>query len=156
MTKRCRNKVRNRGKLVLNAMSRLVNYFAYVQDSEIWTDWKFRTISQKQAENLVLAGEAEVITREKDGVVQVVGYRALTPTSWEEPSPATLTFATMRAVGKQAQGCRLTRRERDHVFKFKVWPLIGDDKAVAVRPRISEADRRFAESCLRSGRLQAA
>lgn len=152
--KHCRTHVRSRGKLVLNAYTRQVSYFAYIQDSEIWTQWKMRTISQRQAEQLVAAGEAEEIWRMKDETVQVVGYRALTPTSWERPSPATLTFATMVAVGRRAMpSCRLTRRQRDEVTKFDVWPLIGDTKAVAVRPKISDADRRNAENLLDVKRL---
>ena len=151
MRKHCRTRVRSRGKVILNADTRLVPYFAYLQKSERWREWTFRSISQRQAEMLVSAGEAERITREKDGVVQTVGYRALTPTSWGRPSPATLTFGTMKAVGNavgEKLELHLSRRERDEILKFTVWPLIGDTKAVAVRPRISEADRKAAERLL--------
>jgi hypothetical protein len=154
MRKRCRGRVRTRGKVVLNAYNRMVAYFAYAQLSNKWREWTFRTISQRQAETLVAAGEAMAITRMEDGVVRVVGYRALQPTTWERPSPTTLTFGTMCAVGNQDAEqvadprYRLTRRERMEIVKFKVWPLIGDTKAVAVRPRISEADRREAEKLL--------
>jgi hypothetical protein len=157
MRKRCRTRVRSRGKVVLNVYSRMVSYFAYTQNSSKWREWTFRTVSQRQAELLVAAGEAEVITRMLDGAVRIVGYRALQPTSWERPSPATLTFGTMCAVGNQdadgkddiAARYRLTRRERQEIVKFKVWPLIGDTKAVAVRPRITDAERREAEKLLR-------
>jgi hypothetical protein len=137
--------------VVLNAYTRMVAYFAYSQRTEKWLEWNFRTVSQRQAELLAAAGEAVPIPREVDGIVQIVGYRALKPTSWERPSPATLTFGTMCAVGNQdADGkeveprYRLSRRERQEIVKFKVWALIGDTKAVAVRPRISEADRKLA------------
>lgn len=133
--------MRSRGKVVLNAYSRLVAYFAYAQTSERWREWTFRTISQRQAEGLVAAGEAVPITRMEDGAVRIVGYRALKPTNWERPSPATLTYGTMLAVA----GLTDSRRQ---VEKFQVWPLIGDTKAVAVRPRISEADRARAEKLL--------
>jgi hypothetical protein len=148
MRKRCRSRVRSRGKVVLNAYTRMVAYFAYAQLSEKWREWNFRTISQRQAETLVAAGEATPITREVNGEVQLVGYRALQPTSWERPSPATLTFATMEAVRREAMHERLTRRQRAEVVKFKVWPLIGDTKAVAVRPKISEAEYRLAMKLL--------
>jgi hypothetical protein len=148
MRKHCRSRVRTRGKVVLTAMSRMVSYFAYIQPTPSWRDWNYRTISQRQALNLVAAGEAEPVTRLVEGVVRTVGYRALTPTSWEPIRPSGLTFATMRAVGKDAYGHKLTRRERLEVVKFKVWPLIGDSKAVAVRPRLSPADRAVAESLL--------
>lgn len=151
MRKRSRGRVRSRGKVILNAYTRMVAYFAYAQGSEKWREWSFRTISQRQAQTLVAAGEATPITRMVDGEIRVVGFRALKPTSWERPSPATLTFYTMCAVGNQDAESkeidpryRLTRRERLEIVKFKVWPLIGDDKAVAVRPRISEADRKEA------------
>jgi hypothetical protein len=40
------------------------------------------------------------------------------------------------------------RQEESLRNKFMVWPLIGDTKAVAVRPRISAEDRRRAEKLL--------
>jgi hypothetical protein len=133
----------------------MVAYFSYSQSTEKWKDWTFRTISQRQAENLVAAGEARPITRMRDGIVQVVGFRATKPTSWERESPATLTYATMVAVGNDGGGVpadpryRQTRREREEVTKFRVWALIGDTKAVAVRPRITEAERELAEKLLK-------
>lgn len=156
MTRRCRNRVRSRGKLILNSYNRMVRYFAYIQPSLSWREWKWRQLSQREAQNLVAGGEAERIVRMVDGELQVVGYRALSPTSWERPSPATLTHSTMVAVGKNAQGCRLTSREKREVEKFKVWPLIGDTRAIAVRPRMSDAERRAAETLLSSGRLPVA
>jgi hypothetical protein len=165
--KHCRTRVRSRGKVVLNAYSRMVAHFAYAQLSENWREWKFRTISERQAEQLVAAGEAERITQETHRTitlsaggtntvkaVEVVGYRALSPTSWERPLPAMLTFGTMRAVAKRALGEtksggeRLSRRERDELNRFDVWALIGDDKAVAVRPRTSAAYMRRALSLM--------
>lgn len=136
---------------MLTPYTRMVAYFAYEQGSYRWREWSFRTISQREAWNLVAAGEAEVITRMKDGEVQVVGYRATKPTSWQRPSPATLTAGTLKAVGNavgKKEDLALTRRERDEIFKFKVWALIGDDKAVCVRPRISARERREAEKLL--------
>lgn len=167
MRKRCRSRVRSRGKVVLNSYTRMVAYFAYTQLSEKWREWNFRTVSQRVAEALVAAGEAVPIYRMQGDEVRsvgIVGYRALKPTSWERPSPATLTFGTMCAVGNQdAEGkddiaarYRLTRRERAEIVKYKVWPLIGDTKAVAVRPRISEAERREAEKLLARPRVRAA
>jgi hypothetical protein len=155
MTKRCRNRVRSRGKLVLNSYNRMVQHFAYVQCSEHWKDWAFRTISLRQAEILVIDGEAERVTRLVDGEVQVVGYRALNPTRWERPSPTTLTLSTMIAVGKRAQHCLLKRHEEREIMRFIVWPLIGDTKATCVRPPMTTMERRCAESVLQTGRLAA-
>ena len=152
MRKRPRNLVRTRGKRVLNSYSRMVCHFAYAQLSEKWEEWKFRTISHRQANQLVAAGEATPVTREKDGVVYIVGYRALKPTNWERPSSPTLTVATTNAVAnavaREGINPRLTRREREEIFKYKVYALIGDDKAVSIRPRITEAERNSAETLL--------
>jgi hypothetical protein len=143
--KLARNRVRSRGRLVMNSYNRMVAQYAYLQDQSDWKLWTFRTISERSALILVANGEAEPVTREvvrttADGQitksVEVVGYRALKPTSWERPSPATLTFGTMQSVA----GLRAGRRAADEVIKFRVWPLIGDTRAVAVRPRMSEAD----------------
>jgi hypothetical protein len=163
MRKRCRSRVRSRGKVVLNAYSRMVAYFAYAQLSEKWREWSFRTLSQRQAETLVAAGEAMPVTREVDGVVQIVGYRALQPTSWERPSPATLTHGTMLAVLRESYKEHLTRRQRDEVVKYRVWALFGDEKAVSAVRRFSDAERRLAVKLLgrpawyvQSGMLSAA
>jgi hypothetical protein len=158
MRKHARGRVRSRGRLVLNARTQMVAHFAYIQCAPKWTDWNFRTISLAKALQLVALGEAEAITRQKGGFVQVVGYRALKPTNWEKPSPTTLTYATMVAVGNadalnlgRDDRYRLSRRECDEIVKFRVWPLIGDTRAVAVRPRITDAERLIAEKLLRTG-----
>lgn len=68
--------------------------------------------------------------------------------SLSRPTPATLTFATMNAVAVAQPKVRLSRYQRDQVRKFKVWGLVGDTRAVAVRPRLSERERREAERLL--------
>lgn len=128
----------------MNSYNRMVAQFAYLQDQSDWRLWTFRTISERSALILVANGEAEPVTREVERTldgritksVEIVGYRALKPTSWERPSPATLTFGTMQSVA----GLRAGRRAADEVIKFRVWPMIGDTRAVAVRPRMSEAE----------------
>lgn len=151
MRKKCSIRVRSRGKFVLNGYTRKVKHFAYIQDSEKWENWTSRTISYRQAQLLLAAGEAQPVSRMLNGAVQIVGYRATQPTSWEQPSPTTLTMGTMNAVAKDSTGERLTRREREHVVKFRVWPLVGDSKAVAVRPPMTPIERHFAEQILRHG-----
>lgn len=59
---------------------------------------------------------------------------------FRRPSPSTLTVSTMAAVAIAEPGVRLSRAERAHVAKFRVWALIGDSKAVAVRPRMTERE----------------
>ena len=151
MRNRRSTRVRSRGNFVLNGYTKKVKVFAYIQDSEKWENWASRTVSYRQAQLLVAAGEAQPVQRMLNGAVQVVGYRATQPTSWEQPSQTTLTHSTMQAVAKDTTGERLTRREREHVVKFRVWPLIGDTKAVAVRPPMTPIERHFAEQILRNG-----
>lgn len=157
MRKRCRDRARSRGKVVLNSYTKMVAYFAYAQSSNRWKEWTFRTISQRQGEQLAAAGEATPVMRWVDGKVCCVGFRAMTPTRWERPSVPSLTYSTLEAVAREALGGHMARWARDEVNKYRVWPLIGDTKAVAVRPRMTEAERRFAEKLLASGgRMQVA
>ncbi len=154
MRKRQRRRASAAAERVLNPYSRMVAHFAYTQASERWSEWSFRLISARQAQAMVEGGEAVWIQREvttPEGMLQVqaVGIRALQPTNWEHPSPCTLTVATTHAVALATDGeGRLTRRQRAEYLRFKVWPLIGDTKAVSVRPRISAEDRRVAENLL--------
>jgi hypothetical protein len=156
MRKRCR-RVRSRGKVVLNAHTRLVKMFAYIQADEAdWENWNFRNVSQHQAQQLVRFGDAYMVTRQVDGRIEVVGYRATNPTMGLRKSPTSLTFSTMRAVINFRPGVQLERHERQQVEKFIAWPMIGDTKAVAVRPAMTEAEQRVAEKMFRVGRLQTA
>jgi hypothetical protein len=154
MTKRCKNRVRSRGKLVLNSYNRMVAHFAYNQISGKWREWTFRTISLREAEKLEAAGEVKRVTREVDGVLQVIGFASLEATVSGRPTPTTLTKKTLDAVSNQDG--RLTRREEIEVIKFIVWPLIGDTKAVCVRPPMTPIERHFAEKVLAVGRLRVA
>lgn len=156
MRKHCRARVRTRGQRVLNAVTRLVPYFGYAQITQNWREWSFRSVSLKKAQELEKSGEAEAITRMVDGFVRVVGYRATKPIRVDRPSPCTLTMATMMAVGNNETGnkeamARLTRGERNQIEKFQVWALIGDDKAVCVRPKLNEMERKIAERLLGRG-----
>jgi hypothetical protein len=140
--------------LVLNSYNRMVAHFAYMQSASKWQEWTFRTISLRQAEIKEAAGEVERVTREVDGVVQVVGFRELQATVSGRPTPTTLTLATLNAVSNQDG--KLERFEERQVIKFIVWPLVGDTKAVAVRPRMTELERAFANKVMAAGRLRVA
>lgn len=150
----CRSFVRSRGKHILTTETRMVKLFDYTQKRESgWEDWQFRTVSQVNADKRVHEGKAEKVTRMKDGVVCLVGYRALTPTRPLRRSACTLMMSTMDVVAKRAMGGRLTLRERLHAEKFDVWALVGDTLAPAVRPRITVAERKRAEHLLGAHRL---
>jgi hypothetical protein len=68
--------------------------------------------------------------------------------STSQPTPATLTFSTMKAVAVAEPKVRLSRYELSQVRKFKVWPLVGDTRAVAVRPKMSDRERAAAMKLL--------
>jgi hypothetical protein len=153
--RRChRTKVLTRRKLVPTNYSRKVAHFANNQLSPKWQEWTFRTISLRQALIMEAAGEVDRITREVDGAVQIVGFLAKNPSIPGNPTPATLTLATLNAVSNRDG--RLTRGEELQVIKFLAWPMIGDTKAVCVRPPMTVAERRYAENVLTAGRLLAA
>jgi len=154
--KHCTTRVRSRGHVVRKVETQMVKFFRYMQDPKAtWQEWTFLTITLKKAEQMESDGDVAKVTRLVDGEVQVVGYRSLKPNILERPTPCTLTFATMKAVGKRAAGQELRRHERREVEKFIAWPLIWDGKnASTVGPKISEADQRFAEGMIRTGYLK--
>ena len=130
----CTTRVRTRGHFRLNKDTRMVSLLC------IAGNW--RTISERQADNMVEGGEAEKRFGEHgDPYWEQIAADA------SRPSPTTLTEGTMHAVANAKDG-RLSGAERRQVEKFKVWALIGDTKAIAVRPRISVEERRQAEKLL--------
>ena len=155
MRKHCRSRHRSRGKFVLSAQTRMVRLFDYLQGNGGWRDWTFQTVSQAKAEAQVARGEAERIVRREDGLVQVVGYRRTQASQLAFRSPAALTYSTLKAVASYAGGDTLTRNERREVEKFIAWPLEGDRRAVAVRPRMSPEQHKLAMALFRGERLAA-
>jgi hypothetical protein len=165
LRKNCHTRVRSRGHVVLTNYTRMVRYYSFVQPLDErrrevkWQGWtNVRSISLRSALQRVADGQAIAITRSVpdylSGVagamqVEVVGYRALQPVRSEgPPPPTTLTEETMQAVSNAVGGAALQDYERRELEKFQVWAFIGDTKAVAVRPRTSEADRRVAMGLL--------
>jgi hypothetical protein len=164
LRKNCHTRVRSRGHVVLTNYTRMVRYYSFVQPLDErrrevkWQGWtNVRSISLRSALQRVADGQAIAITRSVpdylSGVagamqVEVVGYRALQPVRSERTSPTTLTLETMQAVSNAVDGAALQGYERRELEKFQVWAFIGDTKAVAVRPRTSEADRRVAMGLL--------
>lgn len=139
--KHCFTRVRNRGSFRLNKDTQMVRLFGLEQeDGQDWTEWTYRSVSLRVAEQMVAAGEAEVVCDVIVDELTVVGYRR-TQAATGAPSPTTLTRSTMDAVANGKHG-GLSFAERRQVEKYQVWALIGDTRAVAVRPRISDAERR--------------
>lgn len=143
MRKAYRQVVRTRGNY-----SQMVCHFAYAQTSPRWKEWKFRSISLRQALQLVKDGEATPITRDIDGTIYTVGFQALSPTAASRPSATTLTVATTLAVGNAAalpgQRPALTPQERAEILKFELWPFIHDTRAALTGPRATPAECRKA------------
>ena len=128
----------------LRKLDRPVILFGYMQDSPDWRSWlasqRFRRVTLRKALQMVEAGEAEVLTRQTDHGVEEF-YKETHAVRAGSPTPATLTLSTMEAVRRRACGLRMGHNHREQVFKFDVWPEIGDHRAVAVRPRTTEAER---------------
>jgi len=134
--------------MVLNKRTRLVAMYYAHQDSATWADWHYRTLSEAKAEELEREGKATRIFRMHEGQGRCVGFRMTEIMRSHSPSPTTLTMATMIAVGNACKGYRPTRGEINHIIKFRVWPLMGDSRAVAVRPRLSLEETLQAERLL--------
>jgi hypothetical protein len=133
-----------------NRLDQTTVMFAAEQDAPDWHNWRFRSVALRVALRMVADGEAEQLALATENG-SITCFRAIKRVGVDQlrRSPATLTFATMTAVGNATSSESLSSAERAHVAKFLVWPLIGDTKAVAVRPRISDRDRRQAERMMR-------
>lgn len=129
----CRHRRNTPGRQVVNPYSRMVMRFAYVQDRQRWTEWSFRLISQRQAERLYAAGEVERISREKDGVVQVVGYKDLKAARSGSPTACSLTPASMNALTNDGD---LDFRDCAELVRVRIWPLMKPTMNVADWDRV--------------------
>jgi hypothetical protein len=129
---------------------------AYAQESTDWRMWRARHVSLRKALEMVAASEAQAITRKSaNGIITF--YRETKPSRAGSPTPCTLTLSTMLAVGRSKDGskAKLEPREYNEVVKFRVWPLIGDTRAVAVRPRITPREKAFAEKLFEKAKTKA-
>jgi hypothetical protein len=147
MSRRARRRVQSviKRPSELRKLDQPVIVFSYLQDSGNWRTWRFRLVSLRKVLEMVSEGQAETLTR-KTANGLVIFYRETQASRLSAPSPTTLTLATMNAVGRSGNPQdRLEPSDYAHVVKFRVWPLIGDTKAVAVRPRISDSERILAE-----------
>jgi hypothetical protein len=129
--------------------------FSYNQNGITnWREWNFRMISQRQMGVLIAGGDVEPITREvDDGSVQLVGYKATKPIRRSDSSPTCLNVATM-GVAAMGTGDTMFRGDLAQLDKFRLWPEIGDDRAVCVRPRPTAVEAGYLAQLLASGRLR--
>lgn len=130
----------------MKKMDQHVVMAAYAQDIPDWRQWRGRHVSLRKALEMVAASEAEPIRRKTPNGI-ITFYKETKPSRAGSPTPCTLTLSTMLAVGRDKDGskAKLTPREYNEVVKFRIWPTIGDQKAVAVRPRMTVSERNFAE-----------
>lgn len=113
------------------------------------SDLPMRQVTWAEGMKLVKDGKAEF----EYGRAGIKGIRFKERQRVTPQTPCTLDMRVMKAVsGEGLAGPHSMdtggRGEQILFEKFAVWPLIGDTRAVAVRPRISEEDRRRAEKLL--------
>lgn len=133
-----------------------VMVFAYWRVAHDRRTWWYRSLPLREVQKMVERREAIEVEIETDNGSAVAYQEVWTPGMQSDAdngrkiyrSPATLTLATMNAIAVAEPHVKLTRAEQAQVEKFTVWPLIGDTKAVAVRPRMSDEQRRAAEKLL--------
>lgn len=133
-----------------------VMVFAYWRIAHDRRTWWYRSLPLREVQKLIDRREVIQVEVETDDGPSIAYQERWTPGMSSDAdngrkiyrSPATLTLATMNAIAVSEPGVRLTRAEQAQVEKFTVWPLIGDTKAAAVRPRISDEQRRQAETLL--------
>jgi hypothetical protein len=119
--------------------------FRYTQESASWREWTYRTVSLRKALEMLAAGEADLVERKtENGLVTM--FKESKPSRAAGPSPCTLTLKTLQAVAQRALHCPLSGGERAQIVKYMLWPFIGDTLAVAVRPKVTERERRAAAS----------
>lgn len=99
-----------------------------------------RYIGYQEAVDMVECGEAMRLSRLKAGQLVIKLRQARTPDRVK--NEASITFAEMQA-NAGVRGCRRRSKRRGYVGNFvdramtkiKLWPLIGDTRAVRVGPR---------------------
>lgn len=149
-----KTRVRVRACVALTTYTRLQVLFSCNQANANWRQWTHKMISQRQMAVLIAAGDVEPVTRQvEDGTVQLVGYRAKRPLRRSDSSPACLNAATMIVAAKKANE-EFSRGETATLDKYRLWPFIGDDRAVCVRPRPTAIETGHIETLLAAGRLR--
>lgn len=136
--------------------SHYVMIFAYWRIAHFRETWWYRSLPLSEVLRMVARGQAFEVQIETDNGLAVAYQEVAVPGQTSDAengrkiyrSPATLTLASMNAVAIAERHVKLTRAEQAQVEKVTVWPLIGDTKATAVRPRMSEEQRRQAEKLL--------
>jgi hypothetical protein len=154
MRRASKTRTRVRACAALTTYTRLQVCFSYSQASGNWREWTYKMISQRQMGVLIAGGDVEPITRMgDDGEVQVVGHRATRPIRRTDSSPTCLTAATM-AVAAMGSGDTMFRGDVAQLEKYRLWPFVGDDRAVCVRPRPTAIERAYLDTLLAAGRLR--
>lgn len=138
-----------RNTVCRHAVTRLNAYSCQAQKLSD-SDLPMRSVSWAEGLKMVKDGKADW----EYGRAGIKGIRFKERQRAESPTPCTLDMRVMKAVsgeglaGPHVMEDTCVGAERTLAEKFMVWPLVGDTKAVAVRPRISGEDRRRAENLL--------
>jgi hypothetical protein len=126
---------------------------AYSFQCEKWSEGDLPMRSVTWAEGLKMVQDGKATW--EYGRAGIKGIRFCEKQRAQNPSPCTLTMSVMKSVsGEGLSGPHsidngaLDGVEEGMRIKFHVWALVGDTRAVCVRPRISDDDRRRAEKLL--------
>jgi hypothetical protein len=153
MRARARSRVRIRACQAQTTYTRMEILFGYNQSSSNWREWTYKSISQRAMGKLTAGGDVEAVTRMDDeGKVRVVGQRATRPIRRSDESPSSLNAGTMyvAAMGDKEEK---TPAEEAQLDKFRLWPFIGDDRAICVRPRPTAIETGYLDTLLAAGRI---
>jgi hypothetical protein len=150
MRKARKSRVRVRACQALTTYTRLQRCFSYIQDTLDWTKWTYKLVSQRQIAILLAAGDVQPVTRQVDGKVEIVGYRAMRPIRRSDVSPACLNAATMN-VAAMGSHDSMSRGEAAQLARYRLWPFTGDSRARLTGPRPTETETAYLGS-IRSAR----
>lgn len=128
-----------------------LNAYSFQCEKLSESDLPMRQVSWAEGLKMVKDGKADW----EYGRAGIKGIRFREKQRAQNPTPCTLDMRVIKSVsGEGLAGPHsvddrsLQGQEESLRTKFMVWPLIGDTKAVCVRPRISAEDRRRAEKLL--------
>lgn len=138
-----------------NSVSRIhsvthLNAYSFQCEKLSESDLPMRQVTWAEGLSMVKDGKATW----EYGRAGIKGIRFCEKQRAQNPSPCTLDLKVMKSVsGEGLNGIHEVHgshdsQERALIEKFQVWALVGDTKAVCVRPRISEEERRRAEKLL--------
>lgn len=126
-----------------------LNAYSYQCEKLSESDLPMRQVTWAAGLKMVKEGKATW----EYGKAGIKGIRFTEKQREQNPTPCTLTMSVMKAVAGEGlagpHSIELESGSEDKLRdKFRVWALIGDTKAVCVRPKVDEAYLRTAHKLL--------